>query len=308
MVSTVVGTPHYASPEQLTVGGRIDGRSDIYSLGVILYRMLGGKPPFNSPSMGEVIQMQLTAEPAPLITLRPETPPAVERLVTSMLAKNPARRPQSAAEVIATLNLAFAHSEKDDVAPTGEITILRGHNPQERTTEEMVADAPTRGTFSTNVQRASRFKISALSATMIGAALVAGGYGLYHYVSGADPSDSRRELSQASVTAEPTSTKPVAEVPTPSPSPTAAVTPPPGTNSSPRDRREGNPASINRSQTDNRQLANKHYDRALALVGQRRYRDALKECKEALRIDPRHGDARRLRDQLSRTIEILKPQ
>src|SRR5262245_5107076 len=100
MVSTVVGTPHYASPEQLTVGGRIDGRSDIYSLGVILYRMLGGKPPFNSPSMGEVIQMQLTAEPAPLFTLRPETPPAVERLVTSMLAKNPARRPQSAAEVI----------------------------------------------------------------------------------------------------------------------------------------------------------------------------------------------------------------
>jgi serine/threonine protein kinase len=308
MVSTVVGTPHYASPEQLTVGGRIDGRSDIYSLGVILYRMLGGKPPFNSPSMGEVIQMQLTAEPAPLITLRPETPPAVERLVTSMLAKNPARRPQSAAEVIATLNLAFAHSEKDDVAPTGEITILRGDNLQERTTEEMVADAPPRGTFSTNVQRASRFKISALSAAMIGAALVAGGYGLYHYVSGADPSDSRQELSQASVAAEPTSTKPVAEVTTPSPSPTAVVKPPSRTTPLPVDRRKESPAPTNRSQPDNRQLATKHYDRALALVGQRRYRDALKECKEALRINPQHADALRLRDQLSRTIEILKPR
>src|SRR5262245_48331409 len=305
MVSTVVGTPHYASPEQLTVGGRIDGRSDIYSLGVILYRMLGGKPPFNSPSMGEVIQMQLTAEPAPLITLRPETPPAVERLVTSMLAKKPARRPQSAAEVIAELNLAFAHSEKDDVAPTGEITILRGHNPQERTTEEMVANAPPRGTYSTNVQRASRFKISALSATMIGAALVAGGYGLYHYVSGDVPSDSRREMSQASVAAEPTSTKPVAEVPTPSPSPTAVVTPPPGTNSGPQDRREVNPATINRSQTDNRQLANKRYDRALALVEQRRYRDALRECNEALKLNPQHGDARKLRDKISKMIEIL---
>jgi hypothetical protein len=210
--------------------------------------------------------------------------------------------------VITELNLAFAHSEKDDVAPTGEITILRGHNPQERTTEEMVDNAPPRGTYSTNVQRASRFKISALSATMIGAALVAGGYGLYHYVSGDVPSDSRREMSQASVAAEPTSTKPVAEVPTPSPSPTAVVTPPSRTTPLPGDRQKESPAPTNRSQPDNRQLANKHYDRALALVGQRRYRDALKECKEALRINPRHGDARRLRDQLSRTIEILKPQ
>jgi serine/threonine-protein kinase len=315
MVSTVVGTPHYASPEQLTVGGRIDGRSDIYSLGVILYRMLGGRPPFNSPSMGEVIQMQLTAEPAPLFTLRPETPPAVERLVTSMLAKKPARRPQSAAEVIATLDLAFAHSEKGDVAPPGEITILRGHNPLERTTEEMDANAPTRGTFSTNVQRASRFKISALSATIIGAALVAGGYGLYHYVSDDVASDGRREMSQASVAAEPTPTKTVAEVPTPSPTvaafrapspnPTAVVTPPPGTNSGHRDQREGNPAPTNRSQSDNRQLANKRYDRALALVRQRRYRDALRECNEALKLNPQHGDARELRNKISKMIEIL---
>src|SRR5499427_305582 len=286
MVSTVVGTPHYASPEQLTVGGRIDGRSDIYSLGVILYRMLGGKPPFNSPSMGEVIQMQLTAEPAPLFTLRPETPAAVERLVTSMLAKNPARRPQSAVEVIATLDLAFAHSEKDDVEPTGEITIQRGHNPIGRTTAEMGADAPPRGTFSTNVQRASRFKISALPATIIGAALVAGGYGLYHYVSDDVASDSRREMSRASDAAEPTVTKTVAEVPTPSPSPTAVVTPPPGTNSGPRDRREGNQATTNRPQPDKRQLANKRYERAQALVRQRRYREALRECIEALRLYP----------------------
>jgi len=136
--------------------------------------------------------------------------------------------------------------------------------------------------------------------------LVAGGYGLYHYVSGDVPSDSRRELSQASVAPEPTSTKIVAEVPTPSPSPTAVVTPPPGTNSSPRDRREGNPASINRPQTDNRQLANKRYDRAQALVRQRRYRDALRECNEALKLYPQHGDARELRDKISKMIEILK--
>jgi hypothetical protein len=179
----------------------------------------------------------------------------------------------------------------------------------------MVANAPTRGTFSTNVQRASRFKISALPATIIGAALVAGGYGLYHYVSDDVASDGRREMSQASVAAEPTPTKTVADVPTPSPTaaafrapspnPTAVVTPPPGTNSGPRDQREGNPAPINRSQSDNRQLANKRYDRALALVRQRRYRDALRECNEALKLNPQHGDARELRNKISKMIEIL---
>jgi len=315
MVSTVVGTPHYASPEQLTVGGRIDGRSDIYSLGVILYRMLGGKPPFNSPSIGEVIQMQLTAEPAPLITVRPETPPAVERLVVSMLAKNPSRRPQSAVEVIAALNQAFSHSEEDDVAPTGETTIQRGHNPLERTTEGMYVDAPLRGTFSTNVQRTGRFKPSALSAAIIVAALAIGGYALYHYVSGDVAGDGRREISPASVATEPTPTKAVAEAPTPSPNvvkvqapspnPTAVVTPPPRTNSGPRDRREEKPPPANRPRQDDRQLADAHFEKAQALYQQRQYKAALSELREALKLNRRHGKARELQREINRLIGIL---
>jgi serine/threonine protein kinase len=318
MVSTVVGTPHYASPEQLTVGGRIDGRSDIYSLGVILYRMLGGKPPFNSPSIGEVIQMQLTAEPAPLITVRPETPPAVERLVASMLSKNPSRRPQSAVEVIAALNQAFSHSEEDDVAPTGETTIQRGHNPLERTTEGLYVDAPLRGTFSTNVQRTGRFKPSALSAMIIVAALAFGGYALYHYVSGDVAGDGRREISQASVAAEPTPTKTVTEDPTPSPTgvkvrapspnPTVAVTPPPRTNSGPRDRRDKNPPPANRPRQEDRQLADKHYERARELLGQSQYQAARRECDKALRLNPEHGKARELKRQIDAMIRIFKPR
>src|SRR5262249_12479738 len=166
MVSTVVGTPHYASPEQLTVGGRIDWRSDIYSLGVILYRMLGGKLPFNSPSMGEVIQMQLTAEPAPLFTLRPETPPAVERLVISMLAKDPARRPQSVAELVATLDHALPLMEAADAGHDGETTIQRAHDPVGRATESLYAGAPLRETFTTNVQRTNRAKTPAIYVTI----------------------------------------------------------------------------------------------------------------------------------------------
>lgn len=305
MVSTVVGTPHYASPEQLTVGGRIDGRSDIYSLGVILYRMLGGKPPFNSPSIGEVIQMQLTAEPAPLITLRPETPPAVERLVVSMLSKKPSRRPQSAAEVIAGLNQAFSHLEKDDVAPTGDTTIQRGHNPLERTTEGMHADAPMRGTFSTNVLPTSRFKPSALSATIIVAALATGGYGLYHYVSGDAAGDGRREMSQASVATPPTPSPTVEEVPTPSPKPAAVVTPPSRTTPLPGESRKESPAPTNRQRQDDRRLADDHFEKAQALYQQFQYKAALGELREALKLNPRHGKARELQRKINKLIGIL---
>ncbi|HKQ93583.1 MAG TPA: protein kinase, partial [Blastocatellia bacterium] len=314
MVSTVVGTPHYASPEQLTVGGRIDGRSDIYSLGVILYRMLSGKPPFNSPSIGEVIQMQLTAEPAPLITVRPETPPAVERLVASMLAKNPSRRPQSAVELSAALNQAFSHSVEDDVTATGETTIQRGHNPLERTTEGMYVDPPLRGTFSTNVQRPGRFKPSTLSAAIIVAALATGGYALYHYVSGDVSGDGRREISQASVATPPTPSptlRPspsVTNVQAPSPKPTAVVTPPPRTNSRPRDRRDENPPPANRPRQEDRQLADKHYERARELLGQSQYQAARRECDKALRLNPEHGKARELKRQIDAMIRIFKPR
>ncbi|MBO0860086.1 MAG: protein kinase [Chloracidobacterium sp.] len=287
MVSIVLGTPHYASPEQLTVGGRIDRRSDIYSLGVILYRMLGGKLPFNSPSMGEVIQMQLTAEPAPLITLRPETPPAVERLVISMLAKDPARRPQSVAELVATLDHTLPHMEAADAAHDGETTIQRAHDPVGRATESLYAGAPLRETFTTNVQRTNRAKTPAIYATIIGAALVASGYGLYQYVSGVGGP----EISRAPVAAPPSPSATVAEIPSPSPDPTSVVTPPPA-----------------RSRLDERRLADKHFEKALSLYQQGMYQAALGECRRALALYPQHENARDLQRKISDLMRILNPR
>jgi len=307
MVSTVVGTPHYASPEQLTIGGRIDGRSDIYSLGVILYRMIGGKLPFNSPSLGEVIQMQLTSEPEPLFTLRPETPPAVESLVAGMLAKDPARRLQSAAEVVEALDRALPYPVKTDVTPIGDTTIQRGHNPVERTTEGMYADAPTRGTFSTNVGRPSRVRTPAVYATIIGAALAAAGYGVYHYVSDGDASG-RPGIPQASVAALPTPSATLAEVPAPSPSPTVSVTPPPVKNTGYRDQREESPSPSPRPRQEDRRLADRHFEKAQELVRQRQYQAALAECREALRLYPQHRKALELQRQIDKLIRILNPR
>jgi serine/threonine protein kinase len=95
-VSQVMGTPHYASPEQLQVGGRIDGRSDVYSLGVMLYEMLTGKLPFNASSFQGLVRLQLTEPPPPIRNLRPEFPVALEQFINRLLAKEPEQRPQIA--------------------------------------------------------------------------------------------------------------------------------------------------------------------------------------------------------------------
>src|SRR5262249_28967898 len=106
-VSSALGTPHYASPEQFRIGEEIDGRSDIYSLGVILYRLLTGHLPFDAGSVHELIRAHLLESPAPLRNLRPDAPPEVEYLVTRMLAKTSHYRPANGAEVVETFEQAI---------------------------------------------------------------------------------------------------------------------------------------------------------------------------------------------------------
>jgi serine/threonine-protein kinase len=93
--SNLITTPHYMSPE-LCMGEKLDGRSDIYSLGVLMYEMLSGKLPFNAPKITAVIVQQVTQPPPPLHSLNATISPAVEKVVQHALEKRREARPQTA--------------------------------------------------------------------------------------------------------------------------------------------------------------------------------------------------------------------
>ncbi len=89
----LMGTPTYMAPEQCRGAKLATDRSDVYSLGVILYQMLAGYPPFLGASMGDLIAMHLMDEPPRLTDVLPEISPKIAKLADAMLAKKPDARP-----------------------------------------------------------------------------------------------------------------------------------------------------------------------------------------------------------------------
>ena len=104
-VGSVMGTPFYMSPEQCR-GERLDARSDIYSLGVVAYRLLTGETPFKGSPMS-VIELHKTAAAPPIREKKRKVPRKMARVVMAALAKDPAERPQSAAGFASALRASW---------------------------------------------------------------------------------------------------------------------------------------------------------------------------------------------------------
>ena len=110
----VVGTPHYMSPEQAT-GERVDARSDVYSLGIVLYQMLSGAPPFDGDSAQAILMKQATATPVPIRRVRRDVPGPLAVVVDRTLAKDPAERYQTAEELSRALVEALPAAASESV-------------------------------------------------------------------------------------------------------------------------------------------------------------------------------------------------
>jgi eukaryotic-like serine/threonine-protein kinase len=98
---TMVGTPHYMSPEQIQMGGQVDHRSDLWAFGVLIFRAVTGQLPFPSPRLLE-LAMQICKDPIPKVTaVAPHLPTSIDAFVEKALCRDPAKRFQSAREMVA---------------------------------------------------------------------------------------------------------------------------------------------------------------------------------------------------------------
>jgi serine/threonine protein kinase/Flp pilus assembly protein TadD len=115
---TSVGTPAYMSPEQASGDQELDGRSDIYSLGCMLYEMLAGEPPFTGPTAQAIIVRRFTEAAPSIRAARPGVPQGVDHLLSQMLARTPAGRVASATQLAQSLTSLVQGSTPPGNIPT----------------------------------------------------------------------------------------------------------------------------------------------------------------------------------------------
>ncbi len=139
---TFIGTLPYMSPEQV-MGKPLDGRSDIYSLGVVLYQLATGQLPFDIQTPTDAVLQHLNSQPPEPHLIRPGLPFAVERIILTALAKEPEYRYQTSSEMAQELRNAAAQLSDSDIAPLGAqskalsmLTKFEVAKPEETTAKE----------------------------------------------------------------------------------------------------------------------------------------------------------------------------
>lgn len=188
----MLGTPHYVAPEQTINAQRADIRADIYSLGCTLYCLLSGRPPFDAPSLYELLQAHHSMDALPLRLNRPDVPAELDAVVAKMMAKDPDQRFQTPAEVAQAL-AAFTrkpardpstHAEKPEIKQDSLVsgtvsrpveplkTQLEARPSKPAAVQDETARAPTAPEEKSPAQSRSRSKLPLLYAGLAAAALL----------------------------------------------------------------------------------------------------------------------------------------
>ncbi|MGZ5294547.1 MAG: Stk1 family PASTA domain-containing Ser/Thr kinase [Actinomycetota bacterium] len=176
--SAVLGTATYLSPEQAQ-GGPVDARTDIYSLGTVLYEMVGGRPPFTGESPVAIAYKQVNESPVPPSQLNPDVPPRLDAVIMKALSKNPANRYQTADEFAADLDRVVKGQEVEAtplLAGMGDATQVISR-PSQTSVLPPVAEEPKSG---------RKVWLGILIGILIVAVLGGGGYLLVTSLTGDD--------------------------------------------------------------------------------------------------------------------------
>jgi serine/threonine-protein kinase len=206
--NSLLGSPAFMSPEQMRSAKSVDARSDIWALGVILYELLPGRPAFDAETMVELVARITVDAPTPLRRHRQDLPPDLERAVLSCLEKDPARRPQSIAELAKVLS-PFASAEG-----AGSLSRIRNllrisgfagrtlplSSQPDLPPESTAATAPgaaenTNATFGVTSNRPSKTRWMPIALALSLVAIVSLGFATWHIM------DSSRSVSAVSVSA-----------------------------------------------------------------------------------------------------------
>ena len=152
----LLGTPSYMSPEQIQ-GKDLDGRSDLFSLAVVLYELLTGVRPFEADSISTIIYRVLYEDPRPPAAHNPALPPEVNLVIEKGLAKAPDRRYRSGAAMVADLRKAFASLPQDTLSRPfpGALAPSGAESTAARAATRPIPPAPGRGSKEPGRRRAS---------------------------------------------------------------------------------------------------------------------------------------------------------
>ncbi len=180
----IVGTLHYMSPEHC-LGEELDGRSDIYSLGIVLFEMLTGVVPFDSPTATAIVIQHVNQSPPTLRTLNPNISPAVEAVALHALEKRREARPQTAGEMARELIAAVGSagqvsSHPAMITPVTTPTPMEPITPAWSSSEPTLLDgAPTFGEVSAKTGSSGKLVLLIFGALLLLAGGAAGGLWWY---------------------------------------------------------------------------------------------------------------------------------